>query len=408
MSNLNVLIKSWKLFCDSLSHYWLILSIIQTYYSNYNERSTTTFLIMNIFSTKSFMILLSYSSISYFITTSSTFRFRIFALFENLFDQKWLMLSHWNKCMLSLFMIKNTNQFLWKQIIERFFVYINYDIFSTTILKKKLFQQYVDLFQIIEKIDHFVYRLVIFENWRVHFVFIIAQLKSVSSSFTNFFNRFRFIKFDAVFVKNDIDRVKFYEMKRFFDKRQIACRKFEYFVKWKSYDFENDAWKNISKLNDIIKLIQKYEINHFIIVVKRTIKFFKNIFTQIFSQQKLTVAIFFKSILRRKKASISNFLSIQSKIIFAIKFSKSKFNSIFDHFFATSKFFFDIFAFVFSQQKFVIIIFFTQISITKFLITLIFYKFSSFINESKTNNFKKISILIFYRFLFFKQWAMKN
>ena len=84
-------------------------------------------------------------------------------------------------------------------------------------------------------------------------------------------------------MKNDIDRVKFYEIKRLFNKRQIARRKFEYFVKWKNYDFENNAWKNILKLNDVIKLVQKYEISHFIIIVKKTIKFFKNIFTHVLS-----------------------------------------------------------------------------------------------------------------------------
>ena len=152
-----------------------------------------------------------------------------------------------------------------------------------------------------------------------------------------------------------------------------------------------------------MKLIQKYEINHFIIVVKKTIKFFKNIFTNVFSQQKLIVTIFFKSISRRKKTSISSFLSIQSKIIIVVKFNKSKFNLIFDHFFATSKFFFDIFAFVFIKQKFVVMIFFASISVTKFSIILIFYELVQFINESKTNNFKEFSILIFYRFSLFKQ-----
>ena len=55
-----------------------------------------------------------------------------------------------------------------------FRLYKKYNIFSIKIIKKKLFQQYVDFFQIIEKIDYFVYRLTIFENWRVHFVFIIV------------------------------------------------------------------------------------------------------------------------------------------------------------------------------------------------------------------------------------------
>ena len=175
--------------------------------------------------------------------------------------------------------------------------------------------------------------MTIFESWRMHFVFTIAQLKLISSLFANFFNWFRFVKSNIVFVKNDINRVKFYKIKRFIDKRQIARRNFEYFVKWKSYDFENNVWKNISKLNDVINFVQKYNASYFIIVIKKIIKFSKNTFSHVFSQQKSTVAISFKSILHRKKSSTSSFSSIQSKV-FVVKFNDSKFILIFTKLFA--------------------------------------------------------------------------
>ena len=43
----------------------------------------------------------------------------------------------------------------------------NYNIFVTTILKKKFSQQYVDFFQIIQRIENLVYKLKIFDNWRI-------------------------------------------------------------------------------------------------------------------------------------------------------------------------------------------------------------------------------------------------
>ena len=49
----------------------------------------------------------------------------------------------------------------------------DYKISITIRLNKKYAQQYVDSFQIIERIEKLIYRLVISNNWRVHNVFII-------------------------------------------------------------------------------------------------------------------------------------------------------------------------------------------------------------------------------------------
>lgn len=42
--------------------------------------------------------------------------------------------------------------------------YKNYNISTTVIIKKKLSQQYVNLFEIIQKIENLIYKLMIFDT----------------------------------------------------------------------------------------------------------------------------------------------------------------------------------------------------------------------------------------------------
>ena len=153
------------------------------------------------------------------------------------------------------------HQFLFMKIDDwvLFRLHKDYNISFIARLDKKFSQQFVDLFQIVEKIDRLAYKLIISKNWRVYSIFIVAQLKSVSSLETNSFNRSRSIESNFVYVKNDIKQIKSWEIKRFFNKRQIARREVEYLVKWKKWNSKHDVWKNFSKLNNVMNLIKKYE-----------------------------------------------------------------------------------------------------------------------------------------------------
>ena len=131
----------------------------------------------------------------------------------------------------------------------------SYNIFFIAILKKKINQQYVESFCVIEKIDRLIYWIDVFEKWRIHFVVFIIQLKFYFSSLFDFFDKSRSINSNFVFVENDIFQIKFYELKRLINKR-IIKRDFEYLVKWKSYNFEHDVWKKISKLENVMNLIR--------------------------------------------------------------------------------------------------------------------------------------------------------
>lgn len=53
----------------------------------------------------------------------------------------------------------------------------------------------------------------------MHLIFFIAQLKFWFKN--DFFNKFLFDKFNSIFVKNDINEYKLYEIQRFFNKKIV-------------------------------------------------------------------------------------------------------------------------------------------------------------------------------------------
>jgi hypothetical protein len=105
-----------------------------------------------------------------------------------------------------------------------------YNILISKILEKKLSQQYADSFKIIEKIDSLAYRLNLSRHWRIHFVISVAQLKSISDSIKDSYNRSRSNESESVHMKDDTEKVKSFEIKRLISKRNIA-REVEYLLR---------------------------------------------------------------------------------------------------------------------------------------------------------------------------------
>ena len=175
----------------------------------------------------------------------------------------------------------------------------SYNIFFIAILKKKINQQYIEFFRVIEKIDRLIYRINVSSKWRIHSIVFITQLKLYSTFSTNFFRKSRFINSNFVFVENDTTQIKFYELKRLINKRMIVKRNVEYFVKWKKYNNEHDVWKNLSKLDDIMNFVRQYEnsIRHM---------------TFLFNRQKFSIFKILRKNASRiiKSSTISNTLSI--------------------------------------------------------------------------------------------------
>ena len=175
----------------------------------------------------------------------------------------------------------------------------DYKISITTRLDKKYAQQYVDSFRITERIERLVYRLVISVNWRIHNVFIIAQLKFCSSFDDDFYRRFKSTKSNSVFVENDTEQIKSWKLNRLMNKRK-SHREVEYLVRWKDWDSQHDVWRSFSEFDNVMNLVNDYEVD---LISNRELqksfivdeKSFITLFSQSSSDQRFVVVISRKS-----------------------------------------------------------------------------------------------------------------
>lgn len=127
---------------------------------------------------------------------------------------------------------------------------------------KKLTQQYVDSFRVIDRVDRLFYLLNLSDHWRVHLVFTIAQLKFFSLSMNDLFERDRSTNSSFVFVNENIETLKSFKIERFLNKRIIRkdCdRATEYLIRWKDWDSKWEKWMNIKQFDNVSNLIKNYD-----------------------------------------------------------------------------------------------------------------------------------------------------
>ena len=137
-----------------------------------------------------------------------------------------------------------------------------YNISFTTILRKKLSQQFVNSFKILKKIDRLIYKLKLSQNWRIHSIFIIAQLKSCSDFKSNPYHRSRSNNSPSIHVEEDINTMKSFVLNKIVIIKKSAKRK-KYFVRWKDYESKKNSWRNLTKMKNAFDLIREYETTHF-------------------------------------------------------------------------------------------------------------------------------------------------
>ena len=139
-----------------------------------------------------------------------------------------------------------------------------YDISFIIVLSRKFFQQYVRFFQIVEKIDTLTYRMNFSRKWKIWLVVFIAQFELSSTSSSDSFERIRVSSF-SIAMKDELkfDIVRFFEIERIIAKRFNKRRNHEYLVRWFEYESQDDFWQNLSKLQNVIDLVNDFN-NSFI------------------------------------------------------------------------------------------------------------------------------------------------
>ena len=137
-----------------------------------------------------------------------------------------------------------------------------YSISFSAGVTKKLTQQYVGPFCILEKVGRLVYKLDVPQDWRVYLVFLVAHLEPAPALTDNLFYRPRPHKPPAVFVDGDTNTAKSFKVDCLVKKRIVKKgkgRAVEYIVYWTGYGPKWDRWYNIKDLNNAADFVRDYE-----------------------------------------------------------------------------------------------------------------------------------------------------
>ena len=137
-----------------------------------------------------------------------------------------------------------------------------YSIPSSVSMTKKLTQQYVSPFQIVKKIGRLAYRLEVPSDWRIHPVFSVAQLEPAPNPSEYPFHRPRSQQPPSVFVEDDTDKHKSFEIDCLFNKRMVRKDRgltIKYLMRWTGYGPEWDRWYNVKNLDNAADLVRAYE-----------------------------------------------------------------------------------------------------------------------------------------------------
>ena len=143
-----------------------------------------------------------------------------------------------------------------------------YSIPSTKKVGKKLGQQYVGPFKVLERVGRQAYKLELPAHWRIHPVFTIAMLEPAPDPASDPFDRPRPDYPESVHVDGDTDHLKSWKLERILDKRMVKRGRsrtpcVEYLIRWEGYGPEEDRWYNEILLDNAKELIKDYESGFF-------------------------------------------------------------------------------------------------------------------------------------------------
>ena len=130
-----------------------------------------------------------------------------------------------------------------------------YNIPANAAITRKLGQQYVGPFKVLEKIGHLAYKLDLPGHWRVNPVITVAMLEPAPiNEGPDPYERPMPEQPDSVYVEGDTNTHKSWEVERIVDKQGDR-----YLVRWKGWGPQHDQWRTKAQLGKASELVSEYE-----------------------------------------------------------------------------------------------------------------------------------------------------
>ena len=137
-----------------------------------------------------------------------------------------------------------------------------HDYIISELINRKLLNQCVDSFHIIEWINQLAYQLKLSSIMRIHPVVSIAQLEPAPENAP--YNRQSNTKPPLINIKNEDDTsAPSYKIKRLLDKHTTHWGRdqpfVQYLVKWKGYNHSHNVWYGVEDLAEARDFVDDYE-----------------------------------------------------------------------------------------------------------------------------------------------------
>ena len=128
--------------------------------------------------------------------------------------------------------------------------------------KKKLFYKFTRLFEVKNVVESQTYRLCLFDQWRIHFVFHVFLLKS-------YYTNANIVLSAEMILMNEDEKYKVKDILK--DKKK--WEKFYYLVRWKRFPLCEDNWIFKHYLTNAQNMLKRYHKREsFITVMFKTKK----------------------------------------------------------------------------------------------------------------------------------------
>ena len=132
-----------------------------------------------------------------------------------------------------------------------------------SIQNKKIEQQFMSLFNFIERIEHLIYRLKLLSHWWIHNIISIAHLEEAITA--DSYNQLKLNHSLTVMINSNLNHYKIEKLlcKRIRQSEHRDCEIItKYLIQWKDYSLEHNVWYNIKNLSNLRELINAYNDIH--------------------------------------------------------------------------------------------------------------------------------------------------